>query len=277
MNRTRMNAMQREFAQAATRDPRLADQMAMQKWGMSYADFDRSMQVISAVSRGNMPSAENLKWLYGEAKARYGWTPDTVRSELGRITSQPNPQSRIFAYLTAGGNQITEQIFSEVLDVVQTAQSQELEQGLTARVNERMERETAHKQSNVMEPSQRALDDAQSRQQIRGAIASHFRDVPQQDETFAQRRERVIKARLQLADRMDAEDADNMIRYANGQEPREKSLREQLSTSFDQEKVRAASIEYGFGDFSTQADQIVDTHAGHLQDGADITQQLTDI
>lgn len=275
MSRTKLNAYQQQMGQMLNNTPGAADRYAMQKWGMSYADFDQSIRVISEIANGRMPDGASMRWLNEQAAAKYGWGPQRVRSELQQAISAPNPQSRIFGYLSAGGNQVTEQIFSDVLEAVQTAQSSMLQRGLEERMTERDSQIKGEKVDRSEWANGRAAQHAKDQQQLRGAIASHF-NLPHEGETYGQRHARVQKAREQLADRIEAQQGRDYVDRINGREPAERSLRDQLAEGYDMAKVRAASIEYGFGDFEQQADRVV-SEVSHLEDGADITEQLRDI
>lgn len=274
MSRTNYNAFQRQLAQQAGNDPRLADRISMQRFGMPYAEVENSLQCVMALLDGKIPTGAAMKWAEQSTAQQFGWGPDRVSSEMRRIIDLPTPQQRVYGYLTAGGQSVTEEAFSNVMDFVQTGQSQAMQRSLDARVSEGADFRD-NKVTGGMPATKRVLESSQDRQHLRDSLNSQLGGLGDQA-TFQQRAQAVQRAREQLADRIDAQQGRDYIDRINGKEPQEKSLREQLADDYDTAKVRAVSIEYGFGDPVSDAGHVVD-EVSHLEDDADITEQLRNL
>ena len=85
--------------------------------------------------------------------------------------------------------------------------------------------------------------------------------------TYQNRLEGVLKARSQLADRIEVKS----MAAAKGHQP---SLRESLSDSYDLKSVDAASQDLGLGSPVADAEATVSEEAAHLDPDFDVTKDL---
>lgn len=258
-------------------NPKSADAYTMQRYGTPAKDMEQALRLNMALVRGRMPDAEQMKWATESARQKFGWSAERTRSELNNILNQPTAQGRIFSYLRASnpGENITEDAVNEVLGLVQSAYRADMEHSLMDRVEASPDLAYMDKKPVGMEATPRVKEAAEDRVNLRDTIKALTGD--QRAQTYGEARQRIHRASLQLADRMDARDAQDMLDRANGREPTERSIRDELGMAYDIEKVASAREAYGFGDIKADADAIVDQNTAHLDDRTDITESIRDL
>lgn len=256
-------------------NPETARAYTMQRYGMEPADVEHALRLNMALVRGRMPDNEQIKWAAESARQKFGWTAERTRSELRQILEQPTAEGRIFGYLKAcGHDNITEGAVREVMGLVENAARADMENSLMDRVESNADLAYMDKKPVGMEATPRVKDAADDRLNLRHTLKALAGDSA--PTTYEEARQRVHRAGLRLADRIEADQARDMMDIANGREPREKSLREELGMAYDVEKVASAREAYGFGDIKGDAAEVV-SHTSHMDDHADITEDIRDL
>lgn len=266
---------QKQYNAQMLNDPNRLNAYTMQRYGMSAADVEQALRINTALARGRMPEGDQLKWLYDAAKQKYGWGSERVRSELNSILQLPTPEARIHGYLHAGGNVVAPEMVREVIGLVESYSQTEMEQSLIDRVNANPSISHLDNRQGEMPANPRAKESAEGRTNIRDILKGQLGDSTPR--TYAEARERIQRAGLRLADRMDANEARDMMDIANGREPQGLSLRDELSMQYDLEKVASAREAYGFGDLKGDAETFARESTGHLDERFDVTEDIRDL
>lgn len=264
----------KQFHSARFEDQNFLNAYMQQRYGMSSQNVEQALRLNASLAAGRMPEPEQLKWVNDQAKQRYGWNPDRVRAELNACLEQPTPEGRIKAYLHAGGNQVAPEMVREVIGLVESYAHTEMEQTVLDRVNANPDIAYRDNLKAEMPATPRVKDAAQDRVNLRDTIKSLAGDAA--PVTYGEARQRIHRASLKLADRLDAQDARDMLDRANGREPQGKSLRDELAMAYDIEKVATAREAYGFGDIKGDA-EAVSSQSAHLDDHFDVTEDIREL
>jgi hypothetical protein len=270
MSRGRVTAAQEHYTQFLS-DPRVADQTSRELYGMSARDAEMSLQCMSALAQGNMPSGAALKWAQAEAAKNYGWDKGRVNSELQRCLEPSSEIARIGRYLAAGneGRPVDPTAFKHVVDLVQTYQRESLGAEVEARMAKSQSNLAAQDRFDKMPASENAKRDADGRHDIRAALEMQLRPDLGLPKSFNERLASVHRAREKMADRIES---GAMFRTPEDGKP--VGIRESLRDSYDVHAVREASKEFGLGDFVEEADAIHESERHAVDPDYDVTSDL---
>lgn len=258
-----------EMGDALSKDSRALEQMTRQRYGMSPAELGATMEVLMGLSRGQAPVAGSPehRFVHAAAKARYNMSPRETDSLLRDITKMPQHQ-RLEAYLTGGGRSEADP------SVVQTATRltsqfahQDMESSLGERLEKRVSANTQWERFTHLKPDSRALEDVKNRQDLRNNLRQAM-GADTSKPTIHEMRERVVTARNQLADKIDAR---TDVMAATGATP---NLKESLSESFDLHYLDGASRDLGMGSPIAEANHHISESMSHMSEDFDVTESL---
>lgn len=268
-----MSSYEKYLTEKLSQSSEFMEHTARQMGGMSAAELNLTGQALTAISRGRMPEGQTLRWLESQAKQNFGWDSKTTRAALGEVLSHGSPPQRIYEYLAAGGRQVSEQSFNAAMEFAQHYAREDLAASLTERMEAgKSNHAIGRDHFEGMPASKNALEHAGQRNSIRDMVSAHFPGVG--EKTFEQRRAEVERARHRLADRLDADTQRAMRDAATGKETPAQSLRDAVRDSVDFERIRAASVDMGFGDVREDAERILEEDR-HIDDRSiDITEDL---
>ena len=262
------NTFMRENTARMNEDAGYLNHVAMSNFGMDAQTLDSVLNVMMAVSQGNMPSGQHMAPVYQMAQQKYGWGKDRVQAELRTAISQATPQERIAAYLSANNNErVDPAIFAKAANLVQHGLRGDLEASIYNRLNENKSNNSPRDQFSGMQASERVLADSRDKADLRSRLEALSGHKPAQ--SYEDRVHRVLKARSELADRVEAK----ALSEAAGHEP---SLRESLADSYDLAAVTSASEDIGLGNPIDEAASAHEADSGHLAENYDVTAGLRD-
>lgn len=267
MSKGRYTEAELRHAQQMQNDPAYLNHLTQSQFGMSAADLDQSLRCLIDITQNRMPTGKHLEWVYGNAKQMFGWSRERTHAELQECLKPGSPDGRIHRWLTAGGRQTTPEIMRMASSLVEKAAAADLEEGLQNRLNSSESVNAARREFEGMPASKGALESTKQSNGIREALKIQMNGTSQ-PKSYQQRVNDVMRSRSQLADRLDA---SSMRHAVEGTKP---SLRDELSNSYDVEKVRSASIEIGLPDFTEEAAETMRADEHWADAGYDVTAEL---
>lgn len=253
---------------SALSDPRTLDAYTRQTFGMSAQQMDVALKTMMAVSQGRMPEPAGIKFVIESAKMKYGWNESRTRAELKQVLEAGSPQQRIHAYMTGNGtSQANPQEYAMATELVQNGLRADVEGSLLNRLADGNGNNKPRDEFSGMQASARVLDDARDKASMRSTLERLSGHKPAQ--SYEDRVHRVLKARNELADRVEAK----ALSEAAGHEP---SLRESLADSYDLAAVTSASEDIGLGNPIEEANESHEANNGHFAEDYDVTAGLRD-
>lgn len=261
------SAYERANQQQMLVDPNYLNHVAMSNFGMDARTLDSVLNVMMSVSQGNMPSNQHMGPVYQQAQQKFGWGRDRVQQELRRAIEQPSPQARIASYLSANGmERVDPSVYEKATKLVSEGLRGDIEASIQNRLNEGNGNNSPRDQFSGMKADQRVLEDSRDKSSMRQMLEAQMgKSAP----TLQSRLEGVLKARSELADRVEAK----AITTAKGYEP---SLRESLADTYDLKSVDAASRDLGLGSPIAEAEATVAEESAHLNPDHDVTGNYND-
>lgn len=258
-----------EMAAHLTSDQRALDRMTRQKYGMGADEMHATLNILTSLSRGQTPTAGSaeMQYVVAAAKARYGLSANETTSLLRDIAKMP-AHERIPAYFSAGGrSQADPQTVQMATRFVSEFSHQDMESSLGERLDKRESDNTHWERFTSLKPDSRALDDMRNKQDLRNTLRQSL-GADTSKPSLDQMRERVVTARNQLADKIDAR---TDVMAATGASP---NLKESLSESFDLHYLDGASRDLGMGSPIAEANYHVSESMGHMDEDFDVTESL---
>lgn len=261
------SAYERANQQQMLVDPNYLNHVAMSNFGMDARTLDSVLNVMMSVSQGNMPSNQHMAPIYAQAAQKYGWGKDRVQQELRKAISQASPQERIASYLSANNmERVDPSVYRKATELVQHGLRGDLEASIQNRLADGAGNNAPRDNFSGMKASERVLEDSRDKSSMRQMLEAQMgKSAP----TLQSRLEGVLKARSELADRVEAK----AITTAKGYEP---SLRESLADTYDLKSVDAASRDLGLGSPLEEAREEVESTSAHLAEDYDVTANLND-
>lgn len=266
MRRGLPNSYQQRNTQLLETDAGYLNAVAMSNFGMDAKTLDSVLNVMMAVSQGNMPDAKHMTPVYEMAQQKYGWDKNRVQAEMKTAISQASPQERVAAYLSANNkDRVDPNVYTKAIELVQHGLRGDLEASIQNRLAENKTVNSADRRFEWMEADKRVADDTRDKASLRQMLETltGHNKAP----TYENRVERILKARSQLADRVELQASQR----AAGHQP---SLKESLSSAYDEQYVAKASEDLGLGNPIEEARSNVETESGHMSDDFDVTKDL---
>lgn len=251
--------MTTKFGQHVTRyleDPQQLNQFTQRNFGQDAKSFETQLAALADVRAGRMPEGKIFSQIAAQAKQAYGWTEKQTKQSLREIIELPMPQQRVGAFLTAGGYQTTSEILNTAYklagDYERTRTEVGLEMGMAQRQKER-DNDPFRPKTPEYKAGEAEKRDANN---LRSAL--EFFSGTQKPQSFEEKQAAVMKARLQVADRLEA--------HAMNPNP---SLREEVASNLELHQVNEMSKEFGLGDPVSAAASWQEHDRGHLDEGFD--------
>ena len=251
--------MATKHAQHVTRyleDPQRLNQFTQNAFGQDAKSFETQLAALADVRAGRMPEGKTFSQIAAQAKQAYGWSEKQTKQSLQQIIELPMPQQRVGAFLTAGGYQTTSEIFNTAYrlagDYERTRSEVALETGMAQRQKER-DNDPFRPKTPEYKGGEAEKRDANS---LRSAL--EFFSGKQKPQTFEEKQAAVLKARNQVADRLEV--------HAMNPNP---TLRDELARNLEVHQVYEMSKEYGLGDPLSHAKEVEQERSGHMSESFD--------
>lgn len=238
-------------------EPGQLENFTRREFGLDPKSFETQLAALAEIRAGRMPDSATFKQIAQEAKQHYGWSEKRTQQALQKIVDLPAPQYRVAAFLRAGGHPVTESVVKMVDGYAENYGLIRSEVDLETKINEREQREANDPLAKKHVPEYKnGASEQRDAQRLRNTL--EFLSGANKPQTFAEKQAAVVRARLQVADRVEMHSAKE-----------NPSLRESLANEYELHHVNELSKEYGLGDPLQEAKDKVDENLGHLSESFD--------
>lgn len=242
--------------------------------GISREHLTKSLNVLTDITQGRMP--QDMQFLMSEGK-RVGMSEAETRKVTKEILSHPDPDYRVFAYLTGNGRSMhpqTTRVYREVMEILPLYSQERLGHDLENRLEQntaddnkwrKVQAESMDAQPIPKGTSQidRVKAVAADRENMR-SLLKHQMGEYSGPETYQMKHDAVRIAQLRLADRIEAGVALNP----------DADSRTAVRDAYDLHAVNQASIDVGLGDFIEGSKELHEAQDGHYSGDFDVTADL---
>lgn len=237
-------------------DPVTRERFTQHRYGMSSQALEQQLEALAMVQKGHMPTGRVFENIAKQAKQAYGWDAQRTKQQLQSIIDLPLPEARVAGFLHAGGRTPTSDTIREASTLASRYDSAQSEVALGDRLEQRQKEIDNDPFRPRMPNSDRFKKAAAEEGSLRRNL--EFFSGSNKPETFEQKRDAVMRARLQVADRYE--------RHATNPNP---SLRDTIAAEMEIHQVNELSKEYGLGDPLAAASEQFDARNGHMSESFD--------
>jgi|GEM_PF-6145290 len=255
------------YLQQGLSDPNNVERVSRQMYGIPADELMSLMGVLGPLMRGHEIPAKDMTYIRQYAKERLGWNSEQTNSKLREMSQEQNPAQRLYSFLTAGGQPITEQLFNNVKSLTEAYNAEDMSESLTERLENSTSNQALSQRDRFegMPASKSTLEGAQQRNSLRDQVAFMVKGPEgSSQKTMTDFRRDVMTARNRLADKIELDDDFD----------KPKSIRDSLSFQYDVAKISAASVEAGMGNVGEEMRDIESAYDRTTGADSDITEKL---